>query len=78
MGGIVFVQGRFDPVGLPQGQLAGSGSNFYGRLHEWPHPEQLPAEQPVQPEPAEALTVWPPALLLIKPQGDMSLVTFLL
>jgi hypothetical protein len=39
---------------------------------------QLPAEQLEQPDPAEALIVWPPAPLLTKPQGDMSLVTFLL
>jgi hypothetical protein len=77
-GGIVFGQSRFDPVGLPQRQFAGPGPDFDRWLHEWPHPVQLPAEQPVQPDPAEVDTVWPPAPLLTKALVDMSLVTFLL
>jgi hypothetical protein len=36
------------------------------------------AEQPPQDEPAEEETVSPLPPLLTKPQGDMSLVTFLL
>jgi hypothetical protein len=77
-GGIGCAQGSLYPICLPQRQLAGPGSNPNRRCHEWPHPAQLPAEHPEQPDPAEVLTVWPPALLLTKPQGDMSLVTFLL
>jgi hypothetical protein len=67
-----------NPVRLPQGQFAGSGSDFNYRLHQGLHPAQLPAEQPLQDEPADEDTVSPPPPLLTNPHEDISLVTFLL
>jgi hypothetical protein len=67
-----------NPVSLPQCQFAGSGSNFNRRFHQGLHPAQLPAEQPLQDEPADEDTVSPPPPLLTNPQADINLVTFLL
>jgi hypothetical protein len=70
-------ESRAEPLGLPQGEPAPAGSNDDGFRHQCLHPAQLPAWQPPQEEPADALTVWPPPLLT-KPQADMRLRTFLL
>jgi hypothetical protein len=40
-----------------------------------PQPEQLADEQPLQEEPADELTVWPPSVLLTNPQAERSFCT---
>jgi len=66
------------PLGLPQGQLAASGSDAQKIFHQWPQLEQLEALQPLQEDDAEELTVLPPAPLETNPQADMSLHTLVL
>jgi hypothetical protein len=70
--------GLFDPVCLPEGQLAAAGSDAQDGFHQWPHPPQLVALHPPQEEPTEAeeLTVSPPPPLQTNPQADMSRLTF--
>jgi len=65
-----------NPVGLPQCQFARPGSDFNRWFHQWLHPAQLPAEHPLQDDPADADTVSPPPPLLTNPQADINLVTF--
>jgi hypothetical protein len=71
---MVGADGIFDPVGLPQGQLAAPGADGDGAAgHQWPHPAQLEALHPVHDEaPADWLTVSPPLPLLTNPQVDIS------
>jgi hypothetical protein len=60
----------FDPVGLPQGQLAAACSNGDRAAHQCPQPAQLEALQPPQEEVAAVdFTVSPPLPLLKKPQA---------
>ena len=75
---MVLLKGGFDPLGLPQGQLAAAGSDGNARLHQCPHPAQLEAAQPLQEEDAADFTVWPPLPLLTNPQMDIKRDTFLL
>jgi hypothetical protein len=66
-------------VGLPERELAASGSYFDGCRHQCPHPAQLPAEQPLQEDAeADVRTVSPLPPLLTNPQADIILPTFLL
>jgi len=62
----------FNPVRLPQRQLAAARSYGDRGTHQCPQPAQLEALQPPQEEVvAVDFTVSPPAPLLKKPQVDI-------
>jgi hypothetical protein len=68
----VFEQFRLNPIGLPQSESALSGPDSDNTLHDqWPQLEQLVPEHPLQEDPADLETVWPPPPLLTKPQVDI-------
>jgi hypothetical protein len=68
----VFEQFRLNPVGLPQSKGALSGPDSENTFHDqWPQLEQLVPEHPLQEDPADLETVWPPPALLTKPQVDI-------
>jgi len=72
-------ESRFDPIGLPEGQLASSGSDFNGSAHQGVQLPQSVVVHPLQADAAaERPTVIPPLLLLKKVDADISLLTFLL
>jgi len=65
----------FDPIGLPQGKLAAAGADSERFYAHTPQLAQEEDEQPLQAEPAEALTDSPPFPLLTNPQAERSRLT---